>query len=191
MAHHESGGVMSCSALKRNYRDQLRHHAPSVEFLHLHGSPRGDRPASGQPARPLHAGLAAATPSSRPSSRSPPTSTAQSSTSTRASTRSSRPTSTSTTPGAAVMNGALMSHRHPRDAAPLVEPVAAGWQLVARRPAGHRPDRRADHLGQGAPVPGADPRRPHRRHRRRARTSTTSSPASPPASVRRPRGSAR
>ena len=38
-AHRESGGVMSCSALKRKYRDQLRHHAPTVEFLHLHGSP--------------------------------------------------------------------------------------------------------------------------------------------------------
>jgi gluconokinase len=37
-AHAESGGVMSCSALKRTYRDQLRHHAPYVDFLHLHGS---------------------------------------------------------------------------------------------------------------------------------------------------------
>jgi gluconokinase len=36
--HAEGGGVMSCSALKRKYRDQLRTHAPSVEFLHLHGS---------------------------------------------------------------------------------------------------------------------------------------------------------
>ena len=36
--HDADGGVMSCSALKRNYRDQLRHHAPRVEFLHLHGS---------------------------------------------------------------------------------------------------------------------------------------------------------
>ena len=29
---------MSCSALKRRYRDQLRQHAPATEFLHLHGS---------------------------------------------------------------------------------------------------------------------------------------------------------
>ena len=36
--HAESGGVMSCSALKRQYRDQLRHHAPATEFVHLHGS---------------------------------------------------------------------------------------------------------------------------------------------------------
>ena len=38
VAHEESGGVMSCSALKRKYRDQLRGHAPEVEFLHLHGT---------------------------------------------------------------------------------------------------------------------------------------------------------
>ena len=29
---------MSCSALKRSYRDQLRHHAPRVELVHLHGT---------------------------------------------------------------------------------------------------------------------------------------------------------
>lgn len=33
------GGVASCSALKRKYRDQLRAHCPCVEFLHLRGSP--------------------------------------------------------------------------------------------------------------------------------------------------------
>jgi gluconokinase len=36
--HADRGGVMSCSALKRRYRDQLRHHAPGVEFVHLHGT---------------------------------------------------------------------------------------------------------------------------------------------------------
>jgi gluconokinase len=36
--HTDGGGVMSCSALKRAYRDQLREHAPGVEFLHLAGS---------------------------------------------------------------------------------------------------------------------------------------------------------
>jgi gluconokinase len=36
-AHAENGGVMSCSALKRKYRDQLRHHAPEVMFVHLQG----------------------------------------------------------------------------------------------------------------------------------------------------------
>ena len=35
---HPGGGVMSCSALKRKYRDQLRGHAPAVEFLHLEGT---------------------------------------------------------------------------------------------------------------------------------------------------------
>ncbi len=36
--HEESGGVMSCSALKRRYRDQLRSHASGVEFVHLDGT---------------------------------------------------------------------------------------------------------------------------------------------------------
>jgi gluconokinase len=36
---HEDGGVMSCSALKRIYRDRLRAHCPRIEFLHLTGSP--------------------------------------------------------------------------------------------------------------------------------------------------------
>ena len=36
--HCGEGGVMSCSALKRKYRDQLRRHCPDVEFLHLSGS---------------------------------------------------------------------------------------------------------------------------------------------------------
>ncbi|CQD16977.1 shikimate kinase [Mycobacterium europaeum] len=39
LAAHRRGGVVSCSALKRKYRDQLRGHCPRVEFLHLAGSP--------------------------------------------------------------------------------------------------------------------------------------------------------
>jgi gluconokinase len=39
LAGHRAGGVVSCSALKRKYRDQLRAHCPGVEFLHLSGSP--------------------------------------------------------------------------------------------------------------------------------------------------------
>jgi gluconokinase len=39
LADHRAGGVVSCSALKRKYRDQLRAHCPMVEFLHLSGSP--------------------------------------------------------------------------------------------------------------------------------------------------------
>jgi carbohydrate kinase (thermoresistant glucokinase family) len=39
MAGHRDGAVASCSALKREYRDQLRAHCPEVEFLHLAGSP--------------------------------------------------------------------------------------------------------------------------------------------------------
>jgi gluconokinase len=38
LARHDDGGVMSCSALKRRYRDQLRRHCPDVGFLHLTGA---------------------------------------------------------------------------------------------------------------------------------------------------------
>ena len=38
LAAHAGGGVMSCSALKRTYRDQLRDHAPDMAFLQLEGS---------------------------------------------------------------------------------------------------------------------------------------------------------
>ena len=31
------GGVITCSALKRSYRDVLRRHRSDVEFVHLHG----------------------------------------------------------------------------------------------------------------------------------------------------------
>jgi gluconokinase len=39
LAAHPDGGVMSCSALKRAYRDQLRSHAPGITFLLLDGTP--------------------------------------------------------------------------------------------------------------------------------------------------------
>ncbi|MEU8378540.1 gluconokinase [Streptosporangium sp. NPDC048865] len=35
--HATTGGVASCSALKRSYRDILREAAPTVTFVHLHG----------------------------------------------------------------------------------------------------------------------------------------------------------
>lgn len=38
LAEHENGGVMSCSALKRDYHDRLREHAPTTLFAHLAGS---------------------------------------------------------------------------------------------------------------------------------------------------------
>jgi len=38
LADHSAGGVISCSALKRKYRDQLRRHCPEVTFLQLSGS---------------------------------------------------------------------------------------------------------------------------------------------------------
>jgi len=52
LAVHEDGGVMSCSALKRKYRDQIRGLAPNVRFLHLHGTP--EVIAARQAARPGH-----------------------------------------------------------------------------------------------------------------------------------------
>jgi gluconokinase len=52
LAVHEDGGVMSCSALKRKYRDQIRHHAPHVRFLLLEGG--RDVIAARQAARPGH-----------------------------------------------------------------------------------------------------------------------------------------
>ena len=51
LADHDDG-VMSCSALKRRYRDQLRSHRTGIAFLHLTGSPEliGARQAG----RPCH-----------------------------------------------------------------------------------------------------------------------------------------
>lgn len=37
LAEHERGAVVTCSALKRVYRDTLREAAPDITFLHLHG----------------------------------------------------------------------------------------------------------------------------------------------------------
>ena len=36
--HRTQGGVMSCSALKRAYRDTLRAHVPDLDLLHLDGT---------------------------------------------------------------------------------------------------------------------------------------------------------
>jgi gluconokinase len=52
LTDHQDGGVMSCSALKRRYRDRLRLHCPQIEFLHLTGSP--ELIARRQAARPGH-----------------------------------------------------------------------------------------------------------------------------------------
>jgi gluconokinase len=39
LAEHPHGAVITCSALKRSYRDQLRRHARDTVFLLLHGTP--------------------------------------------------------------------------------------------------------------------------------------------------------
>jgi len=64
LAAHPDGAVMSCSALKRSYRDRLRHHAPRVQFLHLAGTPEviaarmAGRPGHFMPASLLHSQFA-------------------------------------------------------------------------------------------------------------------------------------
>jgi gluconokinase len=52
LADHAQGGVMSCSALKRKYRDQLRQHSDTTVFLMLHGTP--DVIRKRQASRPGH-----------------------------------------------------------------------------------------------------------------------------------------
>ncbi|MCV7343978.1 gluconokinase [Mycolicibacterium rhodesiae] len=52
LADHPGGGVMSCSALKRAYRDQLRRHCAGVKFLHLSGT--AEVIARRQASRPGH-----------------------------------------------------------------------------------------------------------------------------------------
>lgn len=52
LADHQDGGVMSCSALKRGYRDTLRSQCPGIEFLHLAGAV--DLIARRQAGRPGH-----------------------------------------------------------------------------------------------------------------------------------------
>ncbi|WP_205474410.1 gluconokinase [Nocardioides sp. SYSU D00038] len=52
LADHPGGGVMACSALRRTYRDHLRHLCPDVEFVHLEGDP--DTIRRRQASRPGH-----------------------------------------------------------------------------------------------------------------------------------------
>ena len=52
LSEHRDGGVVSCSALKRAYRDQLRDHLSEALFVHLDGS--RDVIARRQSSRPGH-----------------------------------------------------------------------------------------------------------------------------------------
>ncbi|WP_196780778.1 gluconokinase [Nocardioides sambongensis] len=66
--HTATGGVVSCSALKRSYRDQLRDHARKAIFVHLDGSReviarrQADRPGHFMPAGLLDSQFAALEP---------------------------------------------------------------------------------------------------------------------------------
>ena len=52
LGEHSDGGVITCSALRRSYRDLLRRRADGVEFVHLAGS--RDTIARRQAHRPGH-----------------------------------------------------------------------------------------------------------------------------------------
>ncbi len=52
LAARAGGGIIGCSALKRDYRDRLRGHVPGLRILHLAGEP--DLIAARQAARPDH-----------------------------------------------------------------------------------------------------------------------------------------
>jgi len=52
LAARPEGGVIGCSALKRDYRDRLRGHAPALRIVHLAGAP--DLIAARQAARRNH-----------------------------------------------------------------------------------------------------------------------------------------
>ncbi len=93
LAAHADGGVMSCSALKHVYRDQLREHCANVEFLHLAGTPpevigrrQASRPGHFMPASLLASQFETLEPLA------PPTNTESTSTST----KTSIPSSTNT-----------------------------------------------------------------------------------------------
>ena len=158
--HAASGGVMSCSALKRAYRDQLAPRRPSVVFLHLHGDPRRHRRPRRRPPRALHARRPRRRRSSPPSSPSSPTSAAPSSTST---SRVDAIVSPVRSPSSTLATRKRPAH----DLRPALPPARSsalaaddipghpGRPPGARRPARHRPDRRADHAVQAAPVPRA------------------------------------
>jgi gluconokinase len=68
LAEHRDGGIASCSALRRAYRDRLRSHADGVHFLHLAGSRelvarrQADRPGHFMPASLLASQYAALEP---------------------------------------------------------------------------------------------------------------------------------
>jgi len=59
-AHDQTGGVVSCSALRRRYRDLLRAGAPDVTFVHLDGDPEvARRRVAGRQHHFMPAGLVA------------------------------------------------------------------------------------------------------------------------------------
>ena len=134
---------MSCSALKRKYRDQLRHHAPTAEFVHLHGSReviarrQASRPGHFMPASLLDSQFATLEPLA-PDEHGLVVDVDQSIDAIVQAYVDQHPRPHR----GAAMTGAPMSLVPLADAAPLVDPVAAGWQLVTAALLGIGADRR-------------------------------------------------
>ena len=160
------GGVMSCSALKRKYREQLRRHCPEVEFLHLRGRPRssaGARPVGRGTSCPHRCSPRSSTPSNpwrrraRHHHRCRPEHRLDRRRLRGASRHARNRTGELMTPGT---HRAGSRHRAGRTR-------RLGMAAGAGRVGGHRGDRPADHGHQTASVPCADLRRADRRRRRR------------------------
>ena len=68
-------GVITCSALKRKYRDMIVGDRPEVRLVYLTAAAGADRRAPRRAARPFHAGQSARKPARRRSNRLTPTRT--------------------------------------------------------------------------------------------------------------------
>ena len=74
IGEHEAAGrsaVVTCSALKRAYREALRRNHPSVWFVHVSASPERAEGPPRDPQRSLHAGLPAGQPARDPPAAGP------------------------------------------------------------------------------------------------------------------------
>ena len=184
IGEHERAGrsvVVTCSALKRSYRDLLRDGHPSVWFAHVTATPELIRERVEHRTGALHAGHRCSTPSSPPSSRWLTTNPGA-----RVSGAGSPPSWTAEL--LAALDAERGLHRSAQEARhDRSRRSGGGRQRPAVDPRRHprdRPRRPADHLAEGASVPGAHPGLAAARHRRRTRRSPTPSRASRPGSAR-------
>ena len=160
------GGVMSCSALKRTYRDQLRRQCPNIDLPSSRRHAGSHRQATGQPSRPFHARIASCIAVRHP--RAAATGRRRRHRRRRSGHRFHRRklsraigfarngTGEEMTPALTVLGGRHRARRARR----------GRFAIGSSRPCRHCGHRRVDHGGQAAPVPGSHLRRPDRRHRR-------------------------